>query len=220
MAGIFIINGSPRKNQNTAKMCESFARGAKSKGIEAEIIHLYDYKFSGCRSCFACKLKGGKSFGKCGFPDDITPVLEKVSHGDGLVLASPVYFGNITGEMRCFMERLIFPFFEYKEGYPSLAPKKFPTAVIYTMNVTEEISNQMYPQMMKSVEWALGAAFTRPVRICAYDTYQFSDYSKYVAECFDPAHKKRQLEEQLPKDLQKAYDEGEKMAERILLCSQ
>jgi len=216
MKKVYIINGSPRKNWNTDKMCKSFAKGVESKGIETEIVYLYDYNFSGCRSCFACKLKGGKSFGKCAFPDDITSALEKISHGDGLVFASPVYMGGVTGMMRCFLERLTFPFFEYKQGYPSLAPKKFPTAVIYTMNVTEDLSNQMYPNMMGNFEWVIETAFSKPVRICAYDTYQFSDYSKYVSDCFDPVHKKKQSEEQFPKDLQTAFDEGVKMAERIL----
>lgn len=216
MKKIFIINDSPRKNWNTAKMCRSFADGANSKGIETEIINLYDFNFSGCRSCFACKLKDGKNFGKCSYPDEITPILEKISQGDGLVFASPIYFGEVTGVMRCFIERLMFPFFQYEEGYPSIAPKKFPTAVIYTMNITEELSNQMYPDMMGRFEWAVETCFSKPVRICAYDTCQFSDYSKYAAKCFDPAHKKQQLEEQLPEDLQKAYDEGVKMAERIL----
>lgn len=198
------------------KNVPKFCRWSKLKRIETEIINLYDFKFSGCRSCFACKLKDSKNFGKCSYSDELTPILEKVSQGDGLVLASPVYFGEVTGVMRCFIERLMFPFFQYEEGYPSIAPKKFPTAVIYTMNITEELSNQMYPDMMGRFEWAVETCFSKPVRICAYDTCQFSDYSKYAAKCFDPAHKKQQLEEQLPEDLQKAYDEGVKMAEMIL----
>ena len=51
-------------------------------------------------------------------------------------------------------------------------------------------------------------AFTIPIRICAFDTYQFTDYDKYVCECFDKNHKLKQKEEQLPKDLQKAFDIG------------
>jgi len=215
MSKIYLINGSPRKNENTAKMCESFAKGAQSKGIETEIINLYDIDFKGCRSCFACKLKGGKSFGKCGYPDGLTPLLDKISQADGIVLASPVYFGNVTGVMRCFAERLMFPFFEYKDGYPSIAPKKLQTAVIYTMNVPQELSDQMYPAMMKGFEWGIGTVFTRPVRICAFDTCQFADYSKYAADCFDPVHKARQKAEQLPKDLQTAFNEGVKMAQKI-----
>lgn len=212
---IYIINGSPRKNRNTSKMCKSFAQGAESKGVITEIINLYDINFKGCRSCFACKLKGGKNFGKCSYPDELTPILDKVSQADGLVFATPIYFFDVTGMMRCFLERLAFPFSEYKAGYPSIAPKKLSTAIIYTMNVTEDISNQMYSNMMKMFEWVIEAVFTKPIRICAYDTYQFDDYPKYVVECFDASHKKKQFEEQFPKYLQNAFNQGVIMADNI-----
>lgn len=209
---IYIINGSPRKNCNTAKMCESFAKGVESKGVEAEIIQLYDIDFKGCRSCFACKLKGGKNFGKCSYPDDLTPLLENITLSDGIVFASPIYCGDVTGVMRCFIERLTFPFFEYKEGYPSIAPKKLHTAMIYTMNVTEELANQMYLDMFNRTEFMIETVFTKPTRILSCDTYQFNDYDKYVVETFDKNKKLKQKKEQFPKDLQKAYELGIQMA--------
>lgn len=214
MKKIFIVNGSPRKNCNTAKMCKSFSEGIKSRGIETEIINLYDLNFKGCKSCFACKLLDGKNFGKCSYPDELTPVLDKIANANGLVFASPIYFLGVTGMMRCFIERLMFPFFQYEEGYPSTAPKKFPTAVIYTMNLPEKPAEEMLLNTMKDFEWGIEKAFSKPVRICAYDTYQFSDYSKYAAKCFDIKHKQRQRDEQFPKDLQVAYKEGAKMANR------
>ena len=210
MKKVIILNGSPRKNWNTYKMCESFANGVKESGADSEIINLYDVDFKGCRSCFACKLKGGKSFGKCGYPDGLTPILEKVSQADGVVLASPIYFGDISGVMRSCMERLFFPFFEYKEGYPSIAPKKLKTAVIYTMNVQEDLGNQIYADLFNKVENFMEIAFSKPERICAFDTYQFNDYDKYVCEVFDKNHKLKQREEQFPKDLQKAFEIGKK----------
>lgn len=215
MAKIFIVNGSPRKNWNTGKMCESFSQGAQKEGVETEIINLYDIDFKGCRSCFACKLKDGKNFGHCSYPDGLTPILDKISQADGIVFASPIYFGDVTGVMRSFAERLMFPFFRYAEGYPSIAPKKLQTAVIYTMNVPEELCNRMYPDLFNRFEWAVTTTFSQPERITACDTYQFNDYGKYDAECFDAAHKKQQLENQLPKDLQKAYKSGAAMAKRI-----
>ncbi len=60
---VYIINGSPRKNWNTSKMCESFAKGVVKTGNSAEIINLYDVDFKGCRACYACKLKDGKNYG-------------------------------------------------------------------------------------------------------------------------------------------------------------
>ena len=213
---IYVINGSPRKQWNTAQMCESFAKGAKDNGAEIEIIHLYDLDFKGCRSCFACKLKDGKNFGRCAYADELASLLDKISQADGIVLASPIYCGDVTGVMRCFIERLTFPFFEYKQGYPSIAPKRLKTAMIYTMNVTEELANQMYPNMFNRTEFMIETVFTKPERIFAYDTYQFNDYDKYVVETFDKNEKLKHKNEQFPKNLQKAYDEGVKMAKQIL----
>ena len=208
MKKVFILNGSPRKNWNTHKMCESFANGVRESGSEAEIINLYDVDFKGCRSCFACKLKDGKNFGRCSYPDDLTPILDKISQADGLVLATPVYFGDVSGVTRCLIERLFFPFFEYKEGFPSIAPKKLKTAVIYTMNVDENSANEMYTGLFQRVEGFMELAFSKPERICAYDTCQFQDYDKYVCEIFDKNHKLQQKEEQFPKDLEKAFSKG------------
>lgn len=213
MKKVIIVNGSPRKNWNTAKMCDSFAQGVIEAGGEVEIINLYDVDFKGCRSCFACKLKNGKNFGKCSYPDELTPILEKISVADGLVVASPIYCSDVTGVTRCFIERLTFPFFEYKQGYPSIAPKKLKTAMIYTMNISEALSNQMYPDMFNKTEFMISTVFEKPVRIFAYDTYQFSDYDKYVVETFDKDKKLKQKQEQFPKDLQKAFDAGKNMLE-------
>ncbi len=208
MKKVIILNASPRKNWNTYKMCESFALGVKESGAEAEIINLYDVDFKGCRSCFACKLKNGKNFGRCAYPDGLTPILDEISKADGVVLASPVYFGDVTGVARSLIERLCFPFFEYKEGYPSIAPKKLKTAVIYTMNVDENLGKEIYADLFNKIDGFMETVFDKPVRICAFDTYQFSDYDKYVCEVFDKNHKLKQRDEQLPKDLEKAYQAG------------
>ncbi len=208
MKKVIILNASPRKNWNTYKMCESFALGVKESGAEAEIINLYDVDFKGCRSCFACKLKNGKNFGRCAYPDGLTPILDEISKADGVVLASPVYFGDVTGVARSLIERLCFPFFEYKEGYPSIAPKKLKTAVIYTMNVDENLGKEIYADLFNKIDGFMETVFDKPVRICAFDTYQFSDYDKYVCEEFDKNHKLKQRDEQLPKDLEKAYQAG------------
>jgi multimeric flavodoxin WrbA len=54
---LIAINGSPRKNWNTAKLLEQAIEGAKSLGAQTELIHLYDLNFQGCTSCFACNAK-------------------------------------------------------------------------------------------------------------------------------------------------------------------
>ena len=59
---VMAINGSPRKEWNTATLLEKALEGAASQGAETELIHLYDLSFKGCKSCFACKTRGGESY--------------------------------------------------------------------------------------------------------------------------------------------------------------
>jgi multimeric flavodoxin WrbA len=87
--------------------------GAAGSGAETELVHLYDLEFKGCISCFACKKIGGKNYGRCAVNDGLTPILKKISEADALILGTPVYFGAETGEMRSFLERLMFQFLTY-----------------------------------------------------------------------------------------------------------
>ena len=144
---VYAINGSPRKNKNTATLLQKALDGvkesAKDKEIETEIINLYDLNYTGCKSCFACKRLGGASYGKCAIKDDIYEVLEKLSQADGIIFGSPIYLSNITGQLQSFLERLLFPYLVYDENYSTIAPKKMPTAFIYTMNVQEELMDKI-----------------------------------------------------------------------------
>ena len=110
----YAINGSPRKNKNTATLLQKALDGVKEatkdKEVETEIINLYDLNYTGCKSCFACKRLGGKNYGKCAINDDIYEILEKISQADGLIFGSPIYFSNITGQLLAFLERLLFPY--------------------------------------------------------------------------------------------------------------
>ena len=117
---VIAINGSPRKNINTAILLKYALEGAAKEGAETEIVNLYDLNYKGCKSCFACKLKDGKSYGNCIIKDDLTEIYEKIYEADALLLGSPIYFECVTGEMRSFLERLIFPKFTYKKDYKSL----------------------------------------------------------------------------------------------------
>ena len=139
---IFAVNGSPRKKGNTATVLEHFLEGARSAGADTELIHLYDLQASGCRSCFACKLRGGASYGHCALKDDLSPVLAALEKADGLALGSPVYFGNVTGAMRSFQERLCFPYLVYDRRRSTIAPRRLAMACIYTMNVDAETMRQ------------------------------------------------------------------------------
>ena len=75
---VIAFNGSPRKHWNTATLLEKALDGAKSQGAKTKLIHLYDLNYKGCISCFACKAKGGKSYGKCSVTDDLKSIFDKI----------------------------------------------------------------------------------------------------------------------------------------------
>ena len=135
---VIAINGSPRKNWNTATLIKNALEGAESEGAVTELIQLYDLNYKGCKSCFSCKIRGGKSYGSCAVNDDLTSIFMKVEESDALILGSPIYLGTVTGEMRSFMERLIYTYLTYNNPPKSLFPKKINTGFIYTMNAKEE----------------------------------------------------------------------------------
>lgn len=210
---VIAVNGGPRKGWNTSTLLEKALEGAASRGAETELVHLYELDYKGCISCFACKRKGGKSYGRCAVKDDLTPVYAELKAAGGIVLGSPVYFGDVTGQLRSFLERLLFPYHVYSEPRRSLFPRRIPTGLIYTMNAPEETAQKLgYDRMFSAVEGYMRAIFGRAESIMSHDTCQFEDYSKVVSDAFDPAHKKRRRQEVFPRDCQKAFDMGARFA--------
>ena len=209
---LYALNGSPRKDKNTATLLQSALDGAASTGATTEMIHLYDLTYKPCISCFLCKKLGGKSYGKCAVRDELTPVLEKLAEADGLIFGSPIYFGGISAQLRAFFERFLFQYVVYDVQYSSLAPKKMSTAFLYTMNVTEDMMRTLkYAELLRPMEFFVGNVFSPPQVMYACNTYQFDDYSKYKIECFSEADKAAHRERQFPVDMQAAFVMGEKM---------
>ena len=209
---VITVNGSPRKEWNTATLLQKALDGAASVGAQTEMIHLYDLNYKGCTSCFACKRKGGH-LGRCGMDDDLTEVLEKIIRCDVLLLGTPIYFSNITGEMLSFLERLFFSNMTYNVGHPSTFQGKLSSGFIYTMNIPlDTIAKLGYNALFchyKSLLESLGG----PSEILvSNDTYQFDDYSKYEASMFSEEHKAQVREEQFPVDCRKAFEMGARLA--------
>lgn len=220
----YAVNGSPRKNKNTATLLQAALEGVKTAQVrdvvETEMLHLYDLDFQSCLSCFACKRIGGKSYGKCAIRDSLTPILQKLSEADGIIFGSPIYYGNITGKMKSFFERLLFPYTVYDACYSSLAPRRMPTAFIYSMNVTETVMEEWeYQKNLKDIEFFIGNVFSAPEIVYAWNTYQFDDYSKYKAECFSEEEKAAYRDRQFPLDCRKAAATGKLIAEKAFAVS-
>ena len=144
---VIAINGSPRKKGNSAAMLEAAVKGAVENGASVERIDLFDLNYKGCVSCFGCKLLGGPSFGKCAQRDELTPVLDKILAADVVLLATPLYFGEVPGAVRNLFERIWFPGQKYAKNYRSAYPRRVKVGLMYTMNVPVE---SMYQSVIKS----------------------------------------------------------------------
>ena len=213
MKKIIVIDGGPRKTFNTASMLQKFTEGAASVSSEIEVktVRLYGLDYKGCMSCMACKIKG-KASNICKFKDALTPVLEKIAEADGLVLGSPNYFGEVTAQMRAFLERLAFPWLSYND-YSLTAPKRMPVVLVETQNGSENTNNcNGYGTMEHCITQALGA----PEKLFAYNTYQVKNYDNYELRGFSEPAKRQYREEHWEKDLQAAFDAGRRMAEQIV----
>ena len=213
MKKIIIIDGGPRATFNTASMLKKFAEGAGSVSNEIGVktIRLYVLDYKGCMSCLACKIKG-KASNVCKFKDALTPVLEAIAQADGLVLGSPIYFGDVTGQMRTFLERLAFPWLSYND-YSMTAPKKMPVVLLETMNGLPSRNNS---QGYGSMEYCIANALGQPEKLYAYNTYQVKNYANFELGGFSEEAKRQYREEHWEEDLQKAFDAGKRMAETII----
>ena len=211
------INGSPRKNGNTAQLLKRAMDGAREAGAEVELVNLYDrsLNYKGCMSCFACKVKGGKK-GVCSFKDDLQPILQKAVEADVLVCGSPNYCGYPSAALRAFMERMEFPAVNYSDYSKPVVLKHICSATIYTMNCpNEEVYRQMnYHILMDASAQQLGV-FGPTEILCSYDTYQFPNYDRYDAATFSETHKAEVRNTQFPIDLEKAYELGKRLVIKV-----
>jgi len=211
MKKIAAINCSPRSTWNTAELVREAAKGAEVQGAEVEVIDLYKLeKFTGCISCFGCKLPD--NLGKCICKDGLAPVLETIRNADGLIIGSPNYLGDVTAGFRALYERLIFQSLTYKTEFQSYNQKQIPVLMIMTSNASEDFYVQIgYDEMLKRYQGSLGT-FVGPTKILiSSDTLQVKDYSRYNWTMFNPEHKKERHEAVFPKDKKKAFDLGAEM---------
>ena len=202
-----IINTSPRKKHNTAKLLKSAMKGAEEIGDLVEYYDLYDYTFTGCRSCLACKRKGIANPCKCYWKDDLLPILDKVFDADRLIIGSPIYFGQPTAGFRAFLERLVFPALSYV-NYSSIYKSSLDIDVILTMNANQDYYADKYDSNMKEYCFPLGLLKGK-LNIHAFcDTLQVDDYSKYEMRLDVGEHKLDVYKNSFDLELKKAYNIG------------
>ena len=142
--------------------------------------------------------------------------LEKIRSFTPYCFGAPIYYGSISSYAQAFLERLLFAADTYlidEEGNRvSKIKKEVKTAMIYTMNVPKEMDYFNGEDQLAIMRGYLNAIFGECEALYAYDTKQFKQYSAYVNNMFDPEHKAESEKTQFPKDLQKAYELGERLS--------
>ena len=119
------IAGSPRRGGNSTAFLNAVLEGAEAAGAAAEVIHLNDISLRGCQGCEQCAPGG-----RCTVTDALTPVLSALRLADIWVLASPIYFDGVSGQMKVFFDRLHCFMMEDGEAKPRLEGKRRAAIVV------------------------------------------------------------------------------------------
>lgn len=98
---ILILAGSPRKGGNSEMICDAFLNGAKEAGHEGEKVRLRDHPIGYCLACDYCRSHNGA----CVHKDGMAEILEKMIAADVIVMATPVYFYAMDGQMKTLIDR-------------------------------------------------------------------------------------------------------------------
>ncbi len=98
---VLCIQGSPRKKGNSATIAQKFLSAAEDRGASIESYILNDLDFRPCQACYACKTK----LEHCALEDDLTPVLKALGECDLVVVATPVYYSDISAQTKAFIDR-------------------------------------------------------------------------------------------------------------------
>ncbi len=106
---VLILSGSPRIGGNSDILCDEFMRGAQSAGHNVEKVCVARKNIGYCRACYACK-----NTGECAIKDDMVDILKKMIKADVLVLASPVYFYSVNGQLKTLIDRTVARWTEVK----------------------------------------------------------------------------------------------------------
>lgn len=118
---ILVLNGSPRPTGETAGMIRTFRIEAESAGHTVNVIDVCRKNIHGCLACEYCH---GKGQGECSQKDDMTMIYALICDADMLVLASPIYYHNISGQLKCVVDRF------YAALYPK-APQKLKKVAMF-----------------------------------------------------------------------------------------
>jgi NAD(P)H-dependent FMN reductase len=198
---IVAIVGSYRKGGVIDTAVDEILRAAQDSGVQTTKIYLIDKHIEFCTNCRACVQNAGTVRGNCRHKDDLVEILDQVDFADGLVLASPINFYNVTAVTRRFMERLIvYGYWPWGSGAPKFRiAKSGKKALLITSSAAPAFIGRFFFRSalgaLKAISQCFGAEIIAKL------------YFGMVAQQPDAAINQ--------KELKRAYNAGIKLAKRL-----
>ncbi len=149
---IVCVFGSPRTRGNSASIAKRFCETAGSLGAEIKYFHLNKLVFTGCQACMSCKTK----LDRCALKDDLTEVLDAVRDTDVLVIATPVYYGEVSSQTKAFIDRTfsyVAPDYMTNPASSRLSPGKKLLFIQVQAQPDERKYNDIYPRYDYFFKW-------------------------------------------------------------------
>ncbi|MBF0102098.1 MAG: flavodoxin family protein [Desulfobacterales bacterium] len=149
---IMCLLGSPRPKGNTVAIAERFISTAQSLGAETEMVSLNKLSYRGCQACLTCKTK----LDKCVLKDDLEKVLDSVRQADVLVIASPIYYGELTSQMKAFIDRtysFLLPDYLTNPNPSRLSPGKQLVFILTQGQPDEKMFADVFPRYDFFFKW-------------------------------------------------------------------
>jgi multimeric flavodoxin WrbA len=146
---VLVINGATREDGNTDRLLQHFVRGVREAGGRAVKVKLRNRNIGQCVGCGTCRDEG-----RCGYDDGMTVLRRRLEKSEVLVFASPVYWCEITGLLKTFIDRLYF--YHHPKNAPLVEGKK--AVVVLTLGESEnvgyetEVAMEFFRRLFKSLK--------------------------------------------------------------------
>ncbi|MFC1515745.1 flavodoxin family protein [Thermodesulfobacteriota bacterium] len=149
---IVCLLGSPRYRGNSTTIAKRFCESAEKNNADIDYFHLNKLKFKGCQACMTCK----KKLERCVIKDDLADVLEAVREADVLVMATPVYYGEVSSQLKAFIDRTfsyLVPDYTTNPNPSRLPPDKKLVFIQTQGNPDENQFNDIFPRYDFFFKW-------------------------------------------------------------------
>jgi multimeric flavodoxin WrbA len=161
---IVTLLGSPRTSGITTSIANRLTTTAASLGAETRTFELNRLSYRGCQGCYVCKT----TLDHCVLDDDLAELLQAAAEADVLVLATPVYYGDVTGQLKCFIDRTFSWLVPDYIGNPQPSRLGAGKKLVFVMsqgNPDDKLFADIYPRYSTFFKW-LGFSESRLVRAC------------------------------------------------------